>query len=108
MVDVLGKSDPVIAHEDSKSDRLGTQIGFAPGHSKFDLSYSLGTLRPDVLVEPWNEMLGELDKYGYGLRCTREGLPLFVRLDSSRVHWDQLAQCAQAQSSQPGPTDAGR
>ena len=42
-VDMLGKNDPVVAH-------LASRTPFDPGHSKWDYSYSIGSLRPDVVV----------------------------------------------------------
>jgi len=43
-IDLLGKSDPVIA-------RMDPVLGFKPGHDKFDYQYSIGTLSPDVIVQ---------------------------------------------------------
>jgi hypothetical protein len=42
-VDLLGKNDPYVA-------RLPALHGAFPGHNKFDFEYSLGVLRPDVVV----------------------------------------------------------
>lgn len=47
-VDLLGKMDPYIAKLDAnKTSRL-------PGHNKYDFDYSLGILKPDVLVASFN------------------------------------------------------
>lgn len=43
-VDLLGKSDRVIAHRPPRRS-------FYPGHSKWDIRYSLGTLRPDLVAQ---------------------------------------------------------
>lgn len=43
-IDLLGKSDPYIARLPVASD------GSKPGHNKFDYDYSLGVLKPDVVV----------------------------------------------------------
>jgi len=45
-IDMLGKSDPVIAH----SPPIDPSV-FYPGHSKWDYRYSLGELRPDLIVQ---------------------------------------------------------
>jgi hypothetical protein len=45
-IDLLGKSDPVIAH----SPPIDPSV-FYPGHSKWDYRYSLGELRPDLIVQ---------------------------------------------------------
>ncbi|MEM7118735.1 MAG: hypothetical protein AAF614_40330 [Chloroflexota bacterium] len=43
-VDLLGKNDAYIARLPSRPD------GTKPGHNKFDFTYSLGTLQPDLIV----------------------------------------------------------
>lgn len=45
MLDLLGKNDPVIAHREPKP------VTFLPGHVKWDYSYSIATLRPDVVAQ---------------------------------------------------------
>jgi len=44
-IDVLGKCDPVIARRPAARD------SFIPGHTKWDLAYSVGQLKPDVLAQ---------------------------------------------------------
>jgi hypothetical protein len=46
-IDLLGKSDPVIA-------RHPPVLPFFPGHDRFDYDYSIGALRPDVVVGVWS------------------------------------------------------
>ncbi len=43
-VDLLGKSDPVIAHAPIQAHRIKS------GHNKFDFDYSLGQLQPDLVM----------------------------------------------------------
>ena len=43
-VDLLGKNDPVIAHEPIQSHRIKS------GHNKFDFDYSLGQWQPDLVM----------------------------------------------------------
>jgi len=45
-IDMLGKSDAVIAH----SPPVDPDV-FYPGHTKWDYRYSLGELRPDLIVQ---------------------------------------------------------
>jgi hypothetical protein len=45
-IDILGKTDPYIAH-------LAQRAGGNVGHGKFDIEYSLSR-RPDVIVTPWS------------------------------------------------------
>lgn len=44
-IDLLGKSDPVIARSHPRTDV------FHPGHTKWDLEYSVGRLRPDLVAQ---------------------------------------------------------
>jgi len=52
-VDLMGKSDSVIA----KGKPRGP---FWPGHNKWDYSYSIGKLQPDVIVSLWEATEGDL------------------------------------------------
>ncbi|HYJ78656.1 MAG TPA: hypothetical protein VEW03_03565 [Longimicrobiaceae bacterium] len=51
-VDLLGKSDPVIARLPMLAPPAGPQwlVSFWPGHLKWDFDYSIGVLRPQVVV----------------------------------------------------------
>jgi hypothetical protein len=49
-VDFLGKSDRVIAHLPMRTD---DPIFFFPGHMKYDYDYSIGELKPDIVVSLW-------------------------------------------------------
>jgi hypothetical protein len=60
-IDFLGKSDPVIAHHPPVTE-------FFPGHDRFDYGYSIGTLRPDLIVQLWfpsDALFAQLPKWGY-------------------------------------------
>ena len=48
-IDLLGKSDPVVA----KGPPAGP---FRPGHNKWNYAYSIGQLRPDVVADEWGEL----------------------------------------------------
>jgi hypothetical protein len=60
-IDLFGKSDPAIAH-------LPPRRSFLPGHDKWDFAYSIGKLRPELVVLAWNIRSGErrrLERWGY-------------------------------------------
>lgn len=60
-IDFLGKSDPVIA-------RRQPVLPFYPGHDRFDYGYSIGKLRPDVILQLWfptQELITQIVKLGY-------------------------------------------
>ena len=59
-VDLLGKSDRTIAHSTPVMP-LGV-----PGHTKYDLTHSLASLRPDLVVHVWLPT-GEVRRYVSGL-----------------------------------------
>jgi hypothetical protein len=55
-IDLLGKTDPVIAHQPMHPGNSGSPYtDFFPGHLKWDYAYSIGRLRPDVVVQLWRE-----------------------------------------------------
>lgn len=49
-IDLLGKTDPFIAHLPMDQTVIPE---FKPGHMKWDYAYSIGTLKPDVVLELW-------------------------------------------------------
>jgi len=49
-IDLLGKTDPVIARLPMDQTIIPE---FKPGHMKWDYAYSIGTLKPDVVLELW-------------------------------------------------------
>src|SRR5205085_8075221 len=53
-VDLLGKSDPFIAHEQPHPGAL------YPGHMKWDYVYSVAALRPDVIAQLWHPTAGDI------------------------------------------------
>jgi hypothetical protein len=94
MIDLLGKSDRHVAHEPSPVP------WFLPGHNKWDVDYSIGELRPDVVAQgPATD--GQLRGWGYvpmrlkGGTFTdaidHEGGPvIYVQPHSRHVHFDRL------------------
>ena len=97
-VDLLGKSDPVIAKE---RPRLPD---FFPGHNKYDYAYSICTLRPDLVVELWNATPSDrtlIEGCGY-TRIRNDDV--YVRDDTVKV--DRVAlEAAVARLERIAPTD---
>lgn len=95
-IDMLGKNDKKIAHEkmhrlsyDSKP--LYKYRAFYPGHLKWDYSYSIGELRPDVVVQIWG--LGEeaapyLEKR-YVSALTPMG-KIYLKRNSRNIRWGSV------------------
>ena len=57
--DLLGKNDPVIA-------RMPPRDEFLPGHDRWDYEYTVGRLKPDILVTLWSPTLDDY-RYIHGL-----------------------------------------
>jgi arabinofuranosyltransferase len=93
-IDLLGKTDRHIAHESMRTFAAGWHklIEFRPGHMKFDYSYSIGQLRPDVVVTLWEhskEARPYLEQYYKGVRM--QGKCLYMREASVNVLWENLS-----------------
>jgi arabinofuranosyltransferase len=83
-IDLLGKSDKVIARGPAKG-------GFVSGHNKWDYDYSIGTLRPDIIADEYGTLWEYLQKHP----GEYELLPphgIFVRPHSERIMPDTLSQ----------------
>lgn len=91
-IDMLGKSDPYIAHLPPKDIDYKN---YMPGHNKYDLEYSVVTLKPDYVEDvQWN--LDDLRDYGplnYALFNYR-GIDLWLRKDSPNILWDKFEDAA--------------
>ena len=81
MIDLLGKSDPVIA-------RLEPEItdwrNLYPGHNKWDYAHSIGVLKPDVIFQLWMPTPADLEmisSLGYDEACLGDAL-VRIRRDS--------------------------
>lgn len=91
-IDLLGKSDPVIAHQRTVDPEI-----FLPGHNKYNVEHSIGHLQPDLFIPVVGGYLafeianGFRENYPvavpYGLDARFQ---LRVRKDSPRVYHDRL------------------
>lgn len=64
--DLLGKSDPTIASGPRRTEVPSARL--RPGHDKWNYSYSIGRLRPDVIVQLWHptdDDLRYIESLGY-------------------------------------------
>ncbi|GAB4536740.1 MAG: hypothetical protein Fur0018_27440 [Anaerolineales bacterium] len=85
-IDLLGKSDAYIARlpihpADFKQLR--------PGHMKYDYDYSIGQLKPDVIVQLWGDKqpAKQYMKADY-MVVEIDGLIFSARSDSPYIHWE--------------------
>jgi len=91
-IDLLGKSDRVVArgtmHIPAGPDRF---TAFYPGHMKWDYSYSIGQLKPDVILQIWREpedAAPYLDPY---VAAQFGPDTWWLRKDSPYILWDRIA-----------------
>ena len=89
MIDLLGKNDRKIAS-------IKPVGKIYPGHNKWDYNYSIGSLRPDVVMELFVHT--DLDKkkledWGYIEKCyLNKKIGYFLR-HSEEIHWSLLTEC---------------
>jgi arabinofuranosyltransferase len=102
VIDLLGKNDAIIAHEPMHID---PSIGFLPGHLKWDYHYSIGRLRPDVILETvgiGNNTLATKALIDPSYSPVRiDGNDLYFRKDSSRVLWNEVEKRRQPAGATP-------
>lgn len=94
-VDLLGKNDPVISRLETHLPNapMARLTNFRPGHSKWDYDYSIGELKPDLIVQLWedaDQAQGYLDKYYTVIEI--DGYTFSVRTDSPYILWGNVDQ----------------
>ncbi len=97
-IDLLGKSDRRIAAGPMQEPPDLALIDYRPGHMKWDYAYSIGELRPDVIVEIWQGRYAEaapfLEAYVEARFPDLTGfLPdgrMFFRRGSPQVRWEAV------------------
>jgi hypothetical protein len=90
-LDLLGKSDRVIAREQMHIPDNIDLLDFRPGHMKWNYAYSIGELQPDIVVQLWkeSEIAQSYLEQDYSL-ISANGYPMYVRNGSSHIHWSGL------------------
>jgi arabinofuranosyltransferase len=92
-IDFLGKSDPYIAQlPPDLSGAIGwSGMNSIPGHNKYDLYYSIKTLKPTYVqgFEWGTQNLSELTETKY-VRVDYAGVSLFLLRDSPMVLWKKI------------------
>lgn len=112
VIDLLGRNDSHVAR--GPMHKLGSGweriARFQPGHMKWDYAYSIGELKPDVVVQVWKaggvgteeaaRYLGEYEKVEIGQQS------MYVRRGSPNIRWDRLSAgkvVAVPSSTRPDP-----
>lgn len=92
-IDILGKSDPVIARENVRTPMSIADIpDMRPGHMKWDYERSFGELKPDVIVSIWQGTGAEAAPYlkNYVYASIGDGVKVYLRKDSPNILWDKV------------------
>lgn len=90
-IDLLGKADKRIARSPIQVPPDADWQVLRPGHIKFDYSYSIGALKPDVVVELLESTydIGERFLIEYE-KVKLNGHWMYFRKDSKAVNWEKL------------------
>ena len=95
-VDLTGKnSKEIAASPPVKVSREFFNSSFYPGHNKWNYSYSIGELRPDVVFQNWGEesLSPKLRSWGYEERCLSSGYKFWILSTSPYVNKMAIARC---------------
>ncbi len=93
VLDILGKTDPYIAHEGVRTPMSIEDIpDMRPGHMKWDYAHTIGDLKPDVIVSIWPGTSAEAEPYlkAYETALIAPGTSVFVRKNSTMILWDKV------------------
>jgi hypothetical protein len=102
-LDLLGKSDKTVARMEARAtiDPKG-KTTFTPGHSKWNYSYSIGELHPDVVFQLWvasDEARPFLDANYRAVELQHR--TVYLRRGSRAIHWDIVERSATAENAVP-------
>jgi hypothetical protein len=92
-IDILGKADPVIAHEEVRTPMSIEDVpDMRPGHMKWDYAHTFGELKPDVIVSIWEGTSQEAAPYlkDYVFANIGGGVKVYLRKGSTHILWDQV------------------
>lgn len=91
-IDMLGKTDPVIARGGIQVPPDADWRELRPGHIKFNYQHSIATLKPDVVVEirqSTGDIAERFLKEDYAA-VKVNGHPMYFRKASNNIDWVQL------------------
>jgi hypothetical protein len=83
-IDFLGKSDVHVAHAPPRPP-------FVPGHNKWDYDYSVGVLKPEVIVQTWRATPADI-RLIRSLGYEPVGRDAFVRTGSANVDVKKVSE----------------
>jgi hypothetical protein len=92
-IDILGKTDPVIAHGPVSASMGIPDVPFMrPGHMKWNYAYTIGELKPDVIVSLWEGTNEEAAPFleDYVIAEIGNRIDVYLLKDSPNVLWDKV------------------
>jgi len=92
-IDILGKNDPVIAREKASVPKGEERFAaFYPGHNKWDYRYSIGKLKPDIVVQLYGIDAEDIEPYiaREYWKVLFKGYVWHIRQDCTGVNWDVI------------------
>jgi hypothetical protein len=114
-IDLLGKNDRTIAREPwHLPDGPDPWLNAWPGHAKYNLAYSIGRLRPDIVVQMWPYVPSDSLPTGAAIpeeaeeyivhdyvRAYIGSWVLYLRKDSAHIRWDNVDRLARIENVAP-------
>jgi hypothetical protein len=88
-LDLLGKNDPYIAHLPNHAASSLEDV--RPGHMKWDYDYSIGELKPDMILQLWGDKeiaYDYIEKYYTVVEV--DGMLFSARSDSENILWNRV------------------
>lgn len=88
-IDLLGKNDAYIANQPSHIPNNLADV--RPGHMKWDYDYTIGELKPDMILQLWGEKetaYAYIEKYYTVVEV--DGMDFSARSDSDEILWEKL------------------
>ena len=96
-IDILGKNDWSLARErmhlpPAESSLFNKLTFFYPGHLKYDYSYSINQLQPDVIAQLWKQPEQAEPYLSSYQMVVLSDHKLFLRKSSPQILWDEVAR----------------
>lgn len=105
MIDFLGKSDNFVGRINPKRNLNNKNYNFNdfhPGHNKWDFQYSIGELKPDIILREWPDENFDLEikKNNYKKECiliSKDNYPtkfdIFILSESKSIIYENITFC---------------
>ena len=105
-IDFLGKSDRFIAKGPPVREKVQSRYNFSdffPGHNKWNFEYSIGELKPDIIIRPSedSQFLNQIQANKYEQYCLKiisktgaKEFPIFILNNSINVKFEKITNCS--------------